>query len=185
VSESRKAVDAYTRLQLTDEAREARQLLVDCAKLLGRADLVLEQMRLLGQSQAGMWRSLIDELHPSVRKAARRGWDSGAYSDALSAAFRALEMDLRNAAQLSSTLDISSVARKYLVSEHRGISPFRDAGALDRYKDFVVATFELIRNPHTHSTTELSAVDAAVALCIVSFAAQFVERSSSEVGSSA
>jgi tetratricopeptide (TPR) repeat protein len=171
LSHLRKAVDSYNRYGLTDDARAARHLLVDCAKMLGKADLVLEHMKMLGQSQAGMWRSLIEELEPSVWEAARRGWQTGAYSDSVQAAFRALEATLRQVSGADPDEKISTVARKYLTPERRGLGQFSDPRALEQFREFVVSAFGLIRNPHVHSNREMTAVDAAVALCIVSFAA--------------
>ena len=173
-SHLRKAIDYCERYDLTDESVTVRRLLVKCYKMLGKAELALEHMRLLGESQAGMWQSLIEELDPLVRDSARRSWEAGAYGDALQAAFKSLEDAIRSLAHAPSTDQTSAVIRRYITSEQRGIGQFPNAGALQRYMEYVVAAFDLIRNPLAHTNRDVNAVDAAVGLCIVSFAAKLL-----------
>jgi tetratricopeptide (TPR) repeat protein len=164
----KKALTGFQRFSIQDRIDETRRHLIECYKMLGQADKALEHMRSLGIAHASMWQSLLEDMHPVIKEAARKAFYAGAYEDAVIAGYKALELRIRELAPDGSG-EISTVIRRYLTPAAHGIAPFRNERALARYSEFTVASFELFRNPIAHASSNLSALEAFSALCVASF----------------
>jgi tetratricopeptide (TPR) repeat protein len=168
-SNFKKALAGFQRFSIQGRVEETRRHLIECYKMLGQADKALEHMRALGIAHASMWQSLLEDLDPRIKEATRKAFYAGSYEDAVMAGYKALELQIRELASDGDGEIISTVARRYLTPNNRGITPFRNERALARFSDFTVASFDLFRNPIVHASSKLSALKAFSALCVASF----------------
>jgi tetratricopeptide (TPR) repeat protein len=175
VARLNKALVIFKRVGDDRRTAEARRGLIESYKMLGQADKALEQMRLLGEANVALWQSLVDELHPVIATEARNLFYGGSYSQAVLEAFKAVELRARDLADVSGKKQISQVLASYITPENRGVAPFADADSLNRFREFAVASFDLLRNPASHGKVSMTAPEALSALCVASLIAGWLE----------
>jgi tetratricopeptide (TPR) repeat protein len=168
----RRALSRFKDLSQGEEVIRTYQLLVTSHQSLGQVREALECMREMGLEHATMWNILVKDLHPLISGPSHPSFAAGAYSDAISAGFSALEREFRSraanpeSARALGTEPISQVIRAWLASGRADVPQFSKSKTLERFSDFCVASFEIIRNSAVHESVRLSAVDAFSSLAV-------------------
>lgn len=172
----RRALQAFKSLEQTDGVTRTYQLLVTCHQSLNQVREALEYIRELGLEHASMWHVLLQDLHPLVASEAQSRFSNGDYSSAVKCTFEALEREFRSRA---AALDvppgpaeiISEVIKSWLRSDVPDVPRFTKSSTTQRFSEFCVASFDLIRNSATHDGRDFSARDAFVSLAVAHFIA--------------
>ena len=168
----RRALTRFKDLSLHEDITRTYHLLVSSHQALGQVHESLECMREMGLEHASMWNILVKDLHPLVSKPSQASFATGSYHDAIAAGFRAVELEFRSRAQeLKPASDhsnevISRVIRLWLMSGSEDAPQFSRARTAERFADFCVSSFDIIRNSAIHESPRLSAVDAFASLAV-------------------
>jgi tetratricopeptide (TPR) repeat protein len=169
-----KAQRAFERSNQHEGAAQAKRALVKAYKMLGQADKAMELLRELGEANASMWRSLLNELNPLVAQSAHSAFYSGEYVGAIQAGFRAVELRARELTGKRGE-DLSKVLSSYLETRGRGVSDPAEEKMLLRFREFAVAAFELFHNRTKHGPVDPTAPEAFSELCVASLIASMLE----------
>ena len=169
----RRALSQFKDLSQDDDLVRTYHLLVTSYQSLGQVREALECMREMSLEHASMWNILVKDLHPLVSTPSHPSFAAGTYSVAIGAAFSALEREFRRrAANPESTRNqhgtepISQVVRSWLASEREDVPEFSKPKTLERFSEFCIASFDIIRNSAVHGSPQLSAVDAFASLAV-------------------
>jgi len=167
----RRALQAFKSLENPESLTRTYQLLIACHQSLNQVREALECIRELGVEHASMWHVLLKDLHPLVASEAQGRFANGDYSSAVAFTFEALARDIRKRADAldrppNPTDNISDVIRMWLRPSLAGVPVFAKSVTLERFRDFCLASFHLIRNSAVHDGRDLTPRDAFVSLAV-------------------
>jgi pentatricopeptide repeat protein len=145
----RRALAGFQELGQQADVTKTYHYLIASYQANGDFRSALDCMREMGLQQASMWAVLVKDLHPSVARECESSFASGRFQDAVSAAFSAVENELRTrAARLEhapeTTADISRVMATWFGPPEDTLES-RDTRPVQH--QFCKAAFELFRNP--------------------------------------
>lgn len=172
ISSFRRALTEFQSLGHKDDLTRTYQSLIASYQALGQFREALECMRDMGLEQASMWNVLVRDLHPMVAEKSHTNFSRGLYQDAITTAFGALEHEFRRRAEAlgpsapPSTAAISEVIRTWLKSDLDDVPVFTKRSSTDRFAEFCVASFDIIRNSAVHTRRTISAGDAFASLAV-------------------
>jgi tetratricopeptide (TPR) repeat protein len=186
----RRALVGFKDLSQAEEITRTYQLLITAHQNLGEVREALEYIREMGLEHATMWNVLAKDLHPVVSKPSYPAFSAGAYHDAITAAFAALEREFRARASTlptppGPTTPISDVIRLWLSSDDQAVPDFPKKRSLERFADLCVASFDIIRNSAVHGSLRLSASDAFASLAVAHLIATTVRAGEPQVSGGA
>lgn len=166
----RAALEGFNQLSQDDERRVTYQLLITSYQAQGELAEALECIREMGIERAAMYGVLVRDLHPRVAEAAQESFVSGRYQDAVMRAFKALEEELmQRAARLSDPpsprAGVHDVLDR-LVQTATADMPLADTQTRNRFRDFTLGGFELLRNAVVHRNPDLSPADTFAAISV-------------------
>ncbi|HEV2451831.1 MAG TPA: tetratricopeptide repeat protein [Streptosporangiaceae bacterium] len=160
LSDQRNLTIAYQRLAASYQAQ-------------GHVEEALSYMRETAQGHANLWALMIRDLDPLVAGAAERGFMDGHYVAAAMQAYVAIEQRIREAAgDTGGTRKISELVSEWLNPRNGGAPKLEKSSDLGNWAQFIRASFSLVRNPMVHGSTQMSAREAFVVLCMADFIAQ-------------
>lgn len=184
ISSFRRALAEFQSLGLTEDVTRTYQSLIASYQALGQFREALECMRDMGLEQASMWNVLVRDLHPMVAEKSHATFSRGLYQDAITTAFGALEHEFRRRAEAlgdaapPTTAAVSDVIRTWLKSELDDVPVFSKRSTTDRFVEFCVASFDIIRNSAVHTRRTITAGDAFASLAVAHLIASTIESAS-------
>jgi tetratricopeptide (TPR) repeat protein len=139
----------------------------------GQIEEALTCMRETVQGHANLWSLMVRDLHPLVAQAAEPGFLDGHYAAAALQAYVALEQRIREAAgdagENKEYDRIGDLVGYWLNARNPRAPKLESSRDLNHWSQFARACFSLVRNPMAHNSTEMSARDAFVVLCMADF----------------
>ena len=139
----------------------------------GHIEEALHCMRETVQGHANLWSLMVRDLHPLIAEAAEPGFLDGHYVAAAMQAYVALEQKIRQAAgdagESKEYERIGDLLGYWLSPRNDRAPNLESSRDLGHWSQFIRACFSLVRNPMAHNSTEMSAKDAFVALCMADF----------------
>jgi tetratricopeptide (TPR) repeat protein len=180
VGHLRKALDGFNRLSEDEERRKAYQLLITAYQALGQVHDALECMREMGADQAAMYNVLVKDLHPVIASASSPSFAAGRYSDAILSAFGELEREFKTrAAKLGEPPDptekISRQIGIWAAAKSADAPQFAHSNGLQRFGEFCITSFALLRNPAAHDGVVYTPADAFAALSVAHWIARTLD----------
>jgi tetratricopeptide (TPR) repeat protein len=173
----RQAAKAFDDLSDQTNLAVTYQRLAASYQSQGHIEEALSCMRESALGDTNLWSLMVRDLHPLVAHAAEPGFLDGHYAAAVMQTYGALEQAIRQTAGNSGRGNKKFVSIGELLSEwlgSRGEQAVKTEanGDLANWAQFTRTCFSLVRNPLAHSSPEMTAKDAFVALCIADFVAR-------------
>src|SRR5262249_324096 len=124
-----------------------------------------------------LWSLMIRDLHPIVAQAAEPGFLDGHYSAAAMQTYVALEESIRQVAGHAGSgnrkfVPIGALLNEWLNSRNGDPQKPDKVSDSGNWSQFARSCFALVRNPLAHNSTEMTAKDAFVVLCLADFIAR-------------
>jgi tetratricopeptide (TPR) repeat protein len=166
-----RALEDFKSTNDVERALECNRLLLRAysrASDLTRAGVHLSEL-LEREDQGALWVALVlRRLHPKIAAAAGPAVESGHFGGAVSEAFRAFEVSLRDVAGASPGDEMSKAVRSWFrANSDRGVAPFVDEEEMARFGNFVTSAIDAGRNRHAHQAITMDAREAFAWLGIV------------------
>jgi tetratricopeptide (TPR) repeat protein len=188
------AIDSFERaLEDFVIARNA-ELELECHRLLlsvyvrkhQLAEAAVHLGELLGQENPGrLWEStVLRRYNPAIASAARPGVNSGRFGLAVTEAFKAFEVEIRNLEEAPPADGLTKVIGRWFSDGEgrRGIRPFIDAEELLKFRGFVEASIDAARNRHAHQQIDMDATEAFAWLGVAHLLMEYLKAPSEELG---
>jgi tetratricopeptide (TPR) repeat protein len=174
----RRAVKSFETLGDQNDLHAAYQRLAASYQAQGRLSEALSCVRDMEQEHGDLWSLMIRDLHPVVADAAEPEFLDGHYSAAVIHAYTALEERIRTLAagtgEIAKYVPTKKVITDWLSPDSKDAPRFETTGETNDWREFVSASFALVRNPLAHKSVDMSSQEAFVALCIADFMARGV-----------
>jgi tetratricopeptide (TPR) repeat protein len=174
------ALEGFNRLGDIDGRRATYQLLAGVHQARNEMAQALECIREMGAERAAMYNVLVKDLHSTVATASYPSFAAGQYRDAITDAFTELEHEFRKRVHgleraPTTTAGVSEVIAFWTRCPETEKPTFAKSSSLDRFADFCIGAFDLLRNPAVHDPAEQSPADAFAALSVAHWIARTLE----------
>jgi tetratricopeptide (TPR) repeat protein len=173
----RQAAKAFEDLSDQSNLAVTYQRLAASYQAQGHVEEALNCMRETTQGHENLWSLMIRDLHPLVARAAEPGFLDGHYVAAVMQTYVALEQAIRQVAGNNGSgnrkfVPIGELVNEWLHPRNDEPPKFTGNGDATNWSQFTRSCFTLVRNPLAHHSTDMSAQEAFVVLCIADFIAR-------------
>lgn len=164
------ALRGFNSLSQDDHRKLAYQMLIMCYQAQGKMAEALELIRDAGAEHAAMYNALVKDLHPQIAAASEPMFRRGRYTNAIANAYADLERAFKERSRElpnppADSEPVSSHIKAW-ISANKNVPQFSKPSTLDKFRDFCIGSFELVRNSAVHGDVDHTPADAFAALAI-------------------